>query len=59
MLNCWQLDLDERPTFRDLVNTLASMKEDGPNLHLNFNLYPEFQYEQFYPNMELAARTIY
>ncbi|KAF2878975.1 hypothetical protein ILUMI_27185 [Ignelater luminosus] len=59
MLNCWQLDLDERPTFKDLVDALNVIIEDKLNVHLNFNLYPEFQYEQFYPDMELAARTVY
>ncbi|KAK4871871.1 hypothetical protein RN001_015995 [Aquatica leii] len=59
MLNCWQLDLDERPTFKSLVDTLTSIKQDTLNSHLNFNLHPEFQYEQFYPNMEMAARTFH
>lgn len=59
MRNCWQLDLDERPTFKDLVDALNVIIEDKLNVHLNFNLYPEFQYEQFYPDMELAARTVY
>uniref|UniRef100_A0A1Y1KDU2 Receptor protein-tyrosine kinase n=1 Tax=Photinus pyralis TaxID=7054 RepID=A0A1Y1KDU2_PHOPY len=58
MLNCWQLDLDERPTFQDLIETLTVIKGDS-NSHLNFNVYPEFQYEQFYPNMEMAARTFH
>lgn len=58
MLNCWQLDLDERPTFQSLIETLMVIKGDS-NSHLNFNVYPEFQYEQFYPNMEMAARTFY
>ncbi|KAF5272849.1 hypothetical protein FQR65_LT00445 [Abscondita terminalis] len=57
MLNCWQLDLDERPSFQVLIDTLTSINRDSLNTHLNFNLYPEFQYEQFYPNMEMAART--
>ncbi|KAF5294819.1 hypothetical protein FQA39_LY00303 [Lamprigera yunnana] len=59
LLNCWQLDLDERPTFESLVETLTNIKQDDLNIHLNFNLHPEFQYEQFYPNMELAARTFH
>lgn len=58
MLNCWQLDLDERPTFQDLIETLTVIKGDS-NSHLNFNVYPEFQYEQFYPSMEMAARTFH
>jgi hypothetical protein len=29
MLQCWQLDLDERPTFQEIVHILENMLEDS------------------------------
>jgi hypothetical protein len=29
MLQCWQLDLDERPTFQEIAHILENMLEDS------------------------------
>lgn len=29
MLQCWQLDLDERPTFREITHILENMLDDS------------------------------
>lgn len=29
MLQCWQLDLDERPTFQEIAHILENMSEDS------------------------------
>lgn len=57
LLECWQLDLDERPNFSNIIESLTTLRNDMLSAHLSFNLYPGFQYEQFYPDMELAARA--
>ncbi|CAG9855207.1 unnamed protein product [Phyllotreta striolata] len=59
MLDCWQLDYDERPTFMQLVDSLEYLKHNTLIPHVNFQLFPNFQYEQFYPDMELAVRPIF
>lgn len=52
MLNCWQQDLDERPTFSELEVSLRSLASDDVIPHLLFSLYPSFQYEQYVPHFE-------
>ncbi|XP_076042898.1 tyrosine-protein kinase Wsck [Oratosquilla oratoria] len=52
MLFCWQTDLDERPTFEHLEQSLNSFAGDDITPHLLFSLYPAFQYEQYAPNLE-------
>ncbi|KAJ8945602.1 hypothetical protein NQ314_009127 [Rhamnusium bicolor] len=59
MLDCWQLDCDERPTFTDLIESLLTLRENTLIPYLNFNLYSSFQYEQFYPDMEVAVRPVF
>lgn len=59
MLDCWQLDCDERPQFSALVESLESLKCNTILNCLSFNLYSNFQYEQFYPDMELAVRPVF
>lgn len=51
MLQCWQLDLDERPTFQEIVHILENMLEDS-TVHLNFEMYAAFHYEQYIPELE-------
>lgn len=53
MLQCWQLDLDERPTFREIAHILENMLEDS-TIHLNFEMYAGFHYEQYIPALELT-----
>lgn len=59
MLDCWQIDFDERPKFSLLHESLKQLNDSNLILHLNFNLYSNFQYEQFYPDMELSVRPVY
>lgn len=59
MLNCWQIDMDERPRFSSLIESLEVLKENALIPCLNFNLYQNFQYEQFYPDMEVAVRPVF
>jgi endothelial-specific receptor tyrosine kinase len=59
MLDCWQVDMDERPNFNVLVETLETLKDNSLIPCLNFNLYSNFQYEQFYPDMEVAVRPVF
>lgn len=48
LLNCWQLDADERPTFGELVRNIQDLSEDD----LTFNVYPNFCYEEIHPDLE-------
>ncbi|XP_030756309.1 putative tyrosine-protein kinase Wsck [Sitophilus oryzae] len=59
MLDCWQLVPDERPKFEDLLESLESLR--GSNLvhSLSFSIFSNFQYEQFYPDMELSVRPVF
>ncbi|XP_042877547.1 putative tyrosine-protein kinase Wsck [Penaeus japonicus] len=52
MLNCWQMDRDERPTFQELEANLQSLLSDDVTPHLLFSLYPSFQYEHYAPHLE-------
>ncbi|XP_053628406.1 tyrosine-protein kinase receptor Tie-1 isoform X2 [Cherax quadricarinatus] len=52
MLDCWQQDLDERPTFPELEDSLQRLANDDITPHLLFSLYPSFQYELYAPHLE-------
>lgn len=52
MINCWQIDLDERPNFQELVEILQQAFHSAVD-YLSFNLYPDFNYERYDPNVEL------
>ncbi|XP_019753570.1 putative inactive tyrosine-protein kinase Wsck isoform X1 [Dendroctonus ponderosae] len=56
MLDCWQLIPDERPKFMDLVASLENLKDSHYIPPISFNVFSNFHYEQFYPNMELSVR---
>lgn len=59
MLNCWQLDPDERPTAADLQEAIESLRSDTFMSHIVFDLRePRFDYEQYYPEMESTASPI-
>lgn len=54
MLQCWQVDLDERPTFVELASILGNMITDGSNIEqLHLDLHPGFQYEKFDKELEI------
>ncbi|XP_060515988.1 putative inactive tyrosine-protein kinase Wsck isoform X2 [Cylas formicarius] len=61
MLDCWQLIPDERPAFLNLIESLQHLRDQSHNVTdvLRFNLYSSFQYEQFYPDMELSVRPVF
>lgn len=52
MVNCWQIDLDERPNFQELVDILQLAFNQALD-YLSFNLFPDFNYERYDPNVEL------
>nr|XP_045606132.1 putative tyrosine-protein kinase Wsck [Procambarus clarkii] len=52
MLDCWQQDLDERPSFPELEASLQRLACDDITPHLLFSLYPSFQYELYAPHFE-------
>ena len=52
MVSCWQVDLDERPTFQELVDILQQAFNQSLD-YLSFNLFPEFNYERYDPSVEL------
>ena len=59
MLQCWQLDLDERPNFHQIKNELEQLQDDITRkniLHINF-LYKndQFQYESYSPDLEFVT----
>ncbi|PSN55853.1 hypothetical protein C0J52_02736 [Blattella germanica] len=53
MLQCWQLDLDERPTFQEITHILENMLEDS-TVHLNYDTFAGFHYEQYLLELELC-----
>ncbi|CAH1153443.1 unnamed protein product [Phaedon cochleariae] len=59
MLDCWQLDCDERPKFKHIIESLENLKQNTLIPFLNFNTFPNFQYEEFYPDMELSVRPVF
>lgn len=59
MLDCWQLIPEERPKFEDLLESLQNLKENNLIPALSFSMYSSFQYEQFYPDMELSVRPVF
>ena len=56
MLQCWQLDLDERPTFSQLANELSHLLDDmtaRQTFHISFEMtQPRFQYEEYSNDLE-------
>ncbi|KAI9565171.1 hypothetical protein GHT06_008947 [Daphnia sinensis] len=53
MVSCWQIDLDERPTFQELVEILQQAFNQALD-YLSFNLFPEFTYERYDPTVEVS-----
>ncbi|GLG99272.1 Putative tyrosine-protein kinase Wsck [Gryllus bimaculatus] len=51
MLQCWQVDLDERPSFHECACVLENLLDDSV-VHLNLSMYMGFHYEQYIPDME-------
>ncbi len=52
MMSSWQVDLDERPSFQELVEILQQAFS-SPMDYLTFNLFSEFNYERYDHNVEL------
>ena len=59
MLQCWQLDLDERPTFHQIKNELEQLQYDITEkniLHINFLLKnDQFQYDSYSSDLEFVT----
>ncbi|KAE8747457.1 hypothetical protein FOCC_FOCC005788 [Frankliniella occidentalis] len=51
MLQCWQLDLDERPDFSEISASLCELINNSET-HLDWNVVPGFQYEQYLSELE-------
>ncbi|KAK3914589.1 Putative tyrosine-protein kinase Wsck [Frankliniella fusca] len=51
MLQCWQLDLDERPDFAEISTSLCELINNNET-HLDWNVVPGFQYEQYLSELE-------
>ena len=51
LLACWQIDLDERPTFQEMVDYLTNIMQ--AQVPLDFNITPGFSYEPHLPDLEL------
>lgn len=49
MLQCWQLDLDERPTFQEIITVLENILE---GMELNFSMFTYFHYEPYIFDLE-------
>ncbi|CAB4066545.1 unnamed protein product [Lepeophtheirus salmonis] len=56
MLQCWQLDLDERPSFSELEEILNKYSQQQETLkHITFENYVGFQYEMYVPELEVKS----
>jgi len=53
LLECWQIDLDERPSFEEIVHFLTGIVQGGFGEFFNFNLYSGFVYEPYSNDLEL------
>lgn len=53
MVSSWQIDLDERPAFQELVEILQQAFNQALD-YLSFNLFPEFNYERYDPTVEIS-----
>lgn len=51
MVSCWQIDLDERPNFQELFDIMQEAFNHSLD-YLSFNLFPDFVYERYDPNIE-------
>lgn len=52
MVSCWQVDLDERPTFSELLAILQQAFNQALD-YLSYNLHPDFAYEKYDPLLEV------
>jgi endothelial-specific receptor tyrosine kinase len=55
MLQCWQIDLDERPTFEEIADYLSEMAQCG-QVPLNYGIYQGFAYEPYSMDLELEKQ---
>ena len=54
MLQCWQLDLDERPDFAELEVCLTNLAQN-PGVHVSFEWTAKnFLYEKFVNDLEFV-----
>ncbi|XP_034240900.1 putative tyrosine-protein kinase Wsck [Thrips palmi] len=55
MLQCWQLDLDERPDFSEITASLCELINDSET-HLDWSVVPGFRYEQYSSELETSLQ---
>lgn len=54
-LHCWQLDLDERPTFQQIYSSLEQLVHENVSGLLSFVHFNGFDYEVHCPEMEIIT----
>ena len=54
LLACWQIDLDERPTFGEIIDFLISLTQEQIPV-MDFNITPGFCYDHYVPDLELQS----
>ncbi|XP_044754177.1 putative tyrosine-protein kinase Wsck [Coccinella septempunctata] len=52
MLNCWQIDMGERPSCESLCISTEGLNENLIIPFISFQLYQTFEYEQYKPELE-------
>ncbi|XP_075219327.1 tyrosine-protein kinase Wsck [Lycorma delicatula] len=52
MLQCWQIDLDERPSFQEIINVIKDIEKNEVLNELNFTTYSGFQYAPYIVSYE-------
>ena len=53
LLTCWQVDLDERPSFEEIVDYIKSLNEGTQQLPVNFYTPRHFNYENYCSDLEI------
>ena len=54
LLECWQLDLDERPDFNEIQLKLNEFYSQGAQFHVNYSYSTDFNYVPYHEDLELV-----
>ncbi|XP_045473038.1 putative tyrosine-protein kinase Wsck [Harmonia axyridis] len=58
MLNCWQIDMSERPNCDSLCRSVENLNENLIIPFVSFQLYQTFEYEQYKPEIEFKPFNV-
>lgn len=58
MLNCWQIDMGERPNCETICSCVESLNENLIIPFVSFQLYQTFEYEQYKPELEFKSFNV-